>query len=116
MRQTECRLLKSLARCQGVATFERLVTMLWPDDRSVDSVALLRVHVCKLRQRLRRAGWPDLVGNVWGRGFFLRVPVEVRDSELPLVIPVELRSSLRQLLLSHPDEAAADRILLAVGG
>ena len=113
---TECRLIQTLARFQGVARSDRLVTILWPADESVDSIALLKVHVCKLRRKLRLSGWPSLIGTAWGRGFYLCGPVEVRDGEPPLVIPNELRPSLRRLLMSHPDEVAADQILLAVGG
>ena len=114
--RAECLILGTLSRCGGSATYERLISALWDsDDEPTDAEKTLRVQLCKLRRKLRLRGWPPLIGTVWGNGLTLGGTLKVRDHNPPVVIPAELRSSLRRLLLSHSEQAAADRILLAVG-
>ena len=35
---------------------------------------IIDVFICKLRRKLAKAGAPDLIGTVWGRGYIMRTP------------------------------------------
>ena len=35
---------------------------------------IIDVFICKLRKKLAKAGAPDLIGTVWGRGYIMRTP------------------------------------------
>jgi DNA-binding response OmpR family regulator len=71
----ESRLLSSLARASGrVVRREALVDAGWGDDINGGPDNALRsvyVHVCHLRKRLTKAGFPGRINSVWGIGYEL---------------------------------------------
>ena len=53
-------------------------------------IKIIDVFVCKIRTKLAKAGAPDVIGTVWGRGYTVRDPA--RDSSVPQSpAPIERR-------------------------
>jgi hypothetical protein len=93
---------------------------LWPGVDSCRQSMSLKVELSQLGFLVAHRGWTPLL--VWDCGLGgkalhngllrLAVPIEVRNAgTLPLLVPGALRQSLLTLLLSHPDQAAVDRLL-----
>lgn len=93
---------------------ESIYCALWPDGEPGNAYTTLKVQICKIRIQLRKAGFPPLIGTVWGGRTCLSMPVPVSDSRCD-VIPADLGRTLRSLLHTHPNHAAADRILAVLG-
>ena len=69
--------MAQLARANGnVVRRERLVDAAWGHDVDGGPDSALRaiyVHMAHLRKRLRRAGFPGRIENVWGVGYGLKL-------------------------------------------
>jgi two-component system cell cycle response regulator CtrA len=72
----EKRILAMLIRrkgevCRPAALWRFAITT---DREPSDISATVKVHVSRLRARLRAAGAPDMIGTVWGVGYIARDP------------------------------------------
>jgi DNA-binding response OmpR family regulator len=73
----ETRVMEALARAAGnVVRLERLVHAAWglaADGGPDNAPRALYVHVCHLRRRLAKAGFPGRIVNRWGIGYELEL-------------------------------------------
>ena len=71
----EAAMLAALIRHKGrVVVPTALYIAAQGTDGPATSMATVKVQVCHLRQRLRQAGAPDMIGTVWGMGYIAREP------------------------------------------
>lgn len=70
----EFHLLELLAlRAGAVQSKEQVLNYLY-GGRDEPELKIVDVFMCKLRKKLARAGAPDMIETVWGRGYLLRKP------------------------------------------
>lgn len=94
----------------NTVSYCKLIGIFWPDNEPDYAKKMLEILACKLRRALP-------IGNVWATGYRLGEPLEIRRSGPgPILIPNEHRAILERLLYSHPDRAAADRVLASMVG
>jgi DNA-binding winged helix-turn-helix (wHTH) protein len=99
------------------ASYGSLIGSLWPDDDPINPEGMLKTMVSTIRHRVRIAGVALCVVNRWGFGYRLDSPIEVRRAGVqPIFIRPEHRKTLERLLSTHPDHAAADRVLASFVG
>jgi two-component system cell cycle response regulator CtrA len=60
-------------RAGAVQSKEQVLNYLY-GGRDEPELKIIDVFICKLRKKLARAGAPDLIETVWGRGYLLRKP------------------------------------------
>jgi DNA-binding winged helix-turn-helix (wHTH) protein len=108
-------ILEALCVAKGeVVLHERMSWEMASGEMATPDV--MKVHVCRLRAKIRRAGLPPLIETAHGIGYRLGHPVTVINADdPPVVIPGALRRPLVRLLHSHPDHREADRVLAVIG-
>jgi hypothetical protein len=118
----KARLIEAVVRLSdGLGASRQAVGQaLWPSVDSWRQSVSLKVELSQLRSLVAHRGWTPLL--VWDCGvggkalhsglLRLSVPIAVRNAGTPpLLVPGALRLPLLTLLLSHPDQAAVDRLL-----
>lgn len=113
----ELDLLSALAKSSGCAPYDFLIAALWDIElEPEDAFNTMKVHVSKLRSKIRAGGMNPLIVTVFGRGLRLTRPVLIKDAVPDLIVPNKYRAELESLLYSHPNRAAADRVLASLLG
>ena len=79
----------------------------WPER-------VLRVRICQIRRCFREAGIDLAIKSDWSGGYILSRPIGTSDPGA--VLPAADVQALQSLLYSHPDQAAADRVLARLVG
>lgn len=70
---TQLKILESI-ECRRVATMSEIIDDVWGDDINggpLDTRVTVSVHLVNIRKRMREAGLPYEIKNVWGVGFKL---------------------------------------------
>jgi DNA-binding winged helix-turn-helix (wHTH) protein len=111
----EADFLELLAASPRVAiSHQSLIASLWPSDEPDSANLSLKVMAFHIR---KKCDWAPVILTQWGFGFRIASPVEVRRAgPQPIFIRPDLRRSLERLLSTHPDHAAADRVLASFVG
>ena len=114
LRPTGARILAALARNQEIVSSATLLRQAWPDGSPADGDSAVKVQMVFLRRALRAAGIPAPIQTVFGEGYYLRAPIEIRQSRKDAVIPSRLVPLLREILSTHRDAPAAHKLLAFV--
>jgi DNA-binding winged helix-turn-helix (wHTH) protein len=113
----ECAFIEALAHSPSGLNYDALMQSMWRGDEPDSAESGIGVVAHRVRQKLVKAGWRPLIGNLYGFGYRLALPVDIRTAGIAsVVIPGGLRAMLESLLYSHPDRVRADRVLACVVG
>jgi hypothetical protein len=110
----EVQVLHALSRGGYVPT-QRLVFVVYGDGDAVNAELNVQIVICRLRKKLNAIGWTGLIISDYGRYTLSRTIKAVTPVD-PIVIPGVFRGTLETLLYSHPNRAAADRVLASFVG
>jgi DNA-binding winged helix-turn-helix (wHTH) protein len=111
----QCAVLDTLAHCPGTVRHETLIRAAYRGDAPACAASVIGQAIHFLRCDMIRCGLPVLVKTVYGLGYALHRPIEVRTAlPAPVVIPGDLRGTLESLLRTHPDWTMAQPVLAAL--
>jgi DNA-binding winged helix-turn-helix (wHTH) protein len=113
----EFRIVEAVSRFRSLAMAADLVRIVWANsaDEPENPTRSLSVAICHIRAKIKRLGIPDLIRTHYGAGYSFIIPVDVQRNHPAITFSAEQRGQLVKLLLSHPDQDAADQLLELVG-
>lgn len=108
----ECRILEILARGSVVHWDNVIIAFYQGEEEPQDARNVIKVTLHRLKKKAGTVGIDCPVICRWGTGLSAREPIEVRKT--CAVVTSSQVKPLADLLYSHPDRAAADRVLASL--